>query len=104
MDQLSTSTGKLIALGDFNIHMNTKCQEAVRFKALLFSINMEQHVKNATHISGHLLDLVISRCDELLPCKLEVGAPVISDHSPITFHISMPKPPPVKKTISYRKV
>ena len=53
----------MLALGDFNIHVDVPNDiDAVKFLDLLESLGREQHVTEATHIFGHTLDLVITRC------------------------------------------
>ena len=104
MDGHATSSGKLLVVGDFNVHMNRDMTDSKHFKDMLYSLNLEQHVKEPTHDKGHLLDLVMSRCGELMPENLTVHAPVFSDHSPITFGVGLQKAKPLKKTITFRKV
>ncbi|XP_072037124.1 uncharacterized protein [Amphiura filiformis] len=57
------STGKtpVTFIGDFNFHMDDLTdREAEGFRDLLASADLVQHVKEPTHIGGHILDLVIS--------------------------------------------
>ena len=55
-------TYKLIFLGGFNIHLDEKNNSnSMVFCDILTSFNLVQHVGEATHESGHLLDLVITR-------------------------------------------
>ena len=59
---------RVIVVGDFNIHMDViDDTSAVRFRRVLVSCGLQQHVTVATHNAGHTLDLVISDdlCDEL---------------------------------------
>ena len=65
VDSLSTNSGHLLILGDFNKHW--ACQRNAVTKQLadiLRSANLRQHAKERTHILGHILDLVISRDDD----------------------------------------
>ena len=78
---------------------------AATLKDTLYSLNLQQHVTVPTHIKGHTLDLVILRdtaCDIISP--IQYLPPVMSDHNPLIFHLLSPKPPPVKKTSSFRKI
>ena len=89
---------------NFNIHWDTDVSRAATLKDTLYSLNLQQHVTAPTHIKGHTLDLVISRdtCDIISP--IQYFPPVMADHNPLIFHLLSPKPPPVKKTISFRKI
>jgi exonuclease III len=65
MDSLSTGLstgGKLVVVGDFNIPMDSiSCTDTTKFKDLLYSLSLIQHVNMPTHQHGHILDLVITR-------------------------------------------
>jgi exonuclease III len=51
LEFLSVSSGKVIIVGDFNLHVdNPDDSNARRFAALLKSLSWIQHVKGATHI------------------------------------------------------
>jgi hypothetical protein len=59
---LSSGAGKLLILGDFNINVDDNvCSIGRKFLATLDSFGVCQHVSTLTHVSGHLLDLVLSR-------------------------------------------
>jgi exonuclease III len=88
MDSHTTTSGKLIVVGDFNFHYNNESDvESRKFKDLLFSLNLEQHVHGATHDKGNQLDLVITRADEHILKDVEISGPGFADHFPISFHI-----------------
>ena len=73
IDQHATTTGQLLVVGDFNFHYgNESNADNKKFKELLHSLNLKQHVEEATHNQGHILDLVITRCDELPVSNLQV--------------------------------
>ena len=71
----------VIITGDFNIHWDKGDQLHTRqLKEILFSFGLEQHVNEATHIKGHILDFIISRHrDNLAISDLNIEDP-ISDH------------------------
>ena len=51
----------IIVLGDFNIHVNTKCPfTSIQFNSLLECFNLIPHVDFLTHIHVHILDLLCS--------------------------------------------
>ena len=103
MDSHTTSGGKLLVIGDFNIHFEQNCGTAQRFKDVLYSLNLNQHVEKTTHQHGHILDLLITRNNECLIDNLQILPPVMSDHSPLTFTVRSIKPASIRKKISYRK-
>ena len=52
----------LLIAGDFNIHMDIDTDaDAIRMCDVLSMYNLTQHVTVPTHISGHTLDLIITR-------------------------------------------
>jgi len=105
IDSRATLSGKLILLGDLNFHFeNPDHPDTKKLKDLLYSLNLDQHVKSATHIHGHCLDLVISRSDGLSIDSLEVHPPVISDHSAITFKLPGKRAVASKRLVICRKL
>ena len=104
-DSVATSSGKLLILGDFNIHVdNPDSVEGKRFINTLSGLNLEQHINTPTHIKGHTLDLIITRLSETVVAPMQSHAAVISDHLPLTFDLRIQKPPPVKVTITSRRL
>ena len=104
MDSRISTTGKILIVGDFNIHVEKKTPESTAFNDMLCSVDLNQHVKEQTHRHGHTLDLVLTRSEELMPQGLCVEPPSFSDHSPITFSIEMQKFVPETKSVSIRKI
>ena len=79
-------SGKLMVMGDFNFHYeNPDLHDTKKLHDLLYSLNLEQHVHEPTHIRGYCLDLVISRSDEIDVTCVDVHPPSISDHSIVTL-------------------
>ena len=105
LESLLVDDRKIIIVGDFNFHMDNETdRDAVCFRDLLFRWDLQQHVKFPTHISGHTLDLVITRnCDNTILHGLKQGD-LISDHNMITFLINTEKPEIQRKVVSYRKI
>ena len=105
LDAQSSSSGKLVVIGDFNMHIDKDTDpDATKLRDLLFSMNLDQHVHAPTHILGHTLDLVITRSSEAVLEDLESHPPIMSDHTPLTFSLVTKKPPSQKKLVSYRKL
>ena len=104
LESTSTLSGKLVLLGDFNVHLDSNTEpESRQLTSLLESFGLVQHVKDATHIKGHLLDLVVSRETDDLVQSCEVGD-FISDHNSILVSLNSSKPHPKKKYTTFRKI
>ncbi len=104
LEQVSTSSGKLLLLGDFNAHMDSSGDhEGSQLSALFESFDLAQHVTGPTHIDGHTLDLVISRATDDIVKSCEVGC-FISDHNCIHTILKVANPHPITKNVSYRKI
>ena len=70
-----------------------------------FSFGLKQNVCNSTHKRGHILDLLITRVDEeLLLSSLDIMNNTLSDHAAITCKLEMPRPPPSKRNLTFRKL
>ena len=81
IDAHATTTGQLLLLGDFNFHYESSSDPtAAKLRDLLFSMDLQQSVSEPTHDRGHLLDLVITRRNELSVCNLSVYPSSLSDH------------------------
>mgnify|MGYP001819739530 CR=1 FL=1 len=78
-------------------------RDATAFLDTLEASNLMQHVSEATHSHGHILDLIISRPTELTFSKIELDNSVQSDHSMVICSVSVPKLPIPRKTIAFRK-
>ena len=105
LESVITDQNRLIIGGDFNIHMEDKENASVeKLTDMLDSMNMQNHVNIPTHVSGHVLDLLITRNSE----QLFIGQPerryFISDHAFIRFKTIMEKPEVQIKHISYRRL
>ena len=93
LDNHALSSGKLLVLGDFNIHIEDPSdQTSLKLKELLFSLNLNQHVKEATHEKGRILDLVLTRSDENFLQQIDVTPCGFSDHHIINFYIPGSRP------------
>jgi len=100
----SSSTGQLLVVGDFNIHMDDVTNpHAINFNNVIFSQNLKQHVHTPTHIHGHTLDLILTRENGDFIHSIICHPPVISDHTPLTFSAYARKATATKQTITYRK-
>ena len=95
----------LILSGDFNFHMDVPSDVDARvFSDLPTSMGLKQHVTVPTHISGHTLDLLITREHDPVICSAPVANRYLSDHASTLCTLNSPKPGHVVKEISYRKL
>jgi len=64
LEQISVQRRPCIICGDFNIHIDDDNDvHAKKLGELLQTFDWIQHVREPTHTAGHILDVVISRCD-----------------------------------------
>ena len=100
---LDTSNNILIC-GDFNIHVDDVLdKDACRLLDILDCRGLQQHVTEATHKCGHILDLVISKFNSNTISNTKLGS-FISDHASVLFQLNVQQPKIAYKTISYRRV
>ena len=113
LERHATLDKETIIVGDLNFHLDsTSNRDASRFVGLLQSCGMQQHVREATHVRGHTLDVVIARDNSSIVSDVNVIDPGIGDstgnvsrdHFAVIFRACAAKPPPVRKTVSFRKV
>jgi hypothetical protein len=99
------STDPFIITGDFNIHVNSKTDcDSLKFVDLLLSMGLQQHVEFSTHVSGNILDLVITREVDSILGSLPRPDHIFSDHMAISFGLNSSKPLPSKKCVTYRSL
>ena len=104
LESIATLSGKLVLLGDFNVHLDCNTDpESQQLTSLINSFNLTQHVNGATHISGHTLDLVVSRAVDDVVRGCEVGT-FVSDHNAVIFTLKSGKTHPVRKETKFRNV
>ena len=91
------SANKIVALGDFNLHIDVPTKSDVAtFMSILSSLNMSQHVVDPTHKCGHTLDLIITRFDDDIVKNCNVHKCLSSDHYVVYFDVCKQKPPAQK--------
>ena len=104
LESIAISPGKLVILGDFNIHWDNKANsETKQFASLLESFGLKQYVDTATHIAGHIIDFVLSRASDnnIFNCS---SSDFISDHNTIVFDLACGRPHAKRQEITYRKI
>jgi hypothetical protein len=97
--------GRVILLGDFNIHYDLPSKSDVnRFSTILESADFVQHITGPTHRCGHTLDLVITRQDDPLIKKFVTDRYHFpKDHYMINCILDLPKPSAESVTHTMRK-
>ncbi|KAH3782473.1 hypothetical protein DPMN_160387 [Dreissena polymorpha] len=73
---------------------------------------MKQHVTEPAHVLGHTLDVVITRESANTISNIEITDPGFSDntgkasrdHFAVLFQAVSAKSPPIKKTVTFRKL
>ena len=105
LEGLVSTTSALLVAGDFNFHIDepNDC-DARRFLQVLESFDLIQHVSEATHKKGHILDLIITGAHEKLVGRCTVDNPFVSDHFAVHSLLDLAKLPLERKRISYRKI
>ena len=105
MEQFLLLPGRLLITGDFNIHFeNNSDSDAMKYADILDSLGLIQHVTCPTHISGHTLDLIITRNEDNIIVSPPVCDTFLSDHSTLLCHVAFEKAPPVRNTIQLRRL
>ena len=88
-------------VGDYNIKYDDE-SEVRPLLQLLESFNLVQHVKDATHTAGHILDFVISHKDCAFSWPVVVQPMSISDHHVVRYAIDVNRPPKKSTQIAKR--
>src|SRR5207244_13415902 len=84
LEDIISSPSELIITGDFNIHVDdATCHTATSFLSILDSFGLSQLVDFPTHISGHTLDLVITRSSSTFFSEVDY-----TDHSELLSSFS----------------
>ena len=78
--------------------------DAVRLRELLESTGLKQHVTAPTHISGHTLDLIITRLSDQLDICSPWTVYLFSDHMPVYSKLQVCKPALKRSDITFRKI
>ena len=105
LPEVLSDHGDPLILGDFNVHVNdTDNHDNKKFSDILSTYNLQQHVEVPTHISGHTIDLLITKCNSKYCLSTPTSDFFIVDHSFISTCVSVAKASVVRKTITYRRI
>ena len=94
----------VVIVGDLNLHLDVKNDPGtMKFESLLAANNYVQHVSVATHVGGHLLDVVLTRGD-LPALSTNVSQPGgLSDHSMIVCQLNISAQDHHDTVVQYRR-
>ena len=105
LESLLLCKERLLICGDFNIHVDSVDDpDSVKFRDLLESVGLQQHVKKSTHNNGHILDLIITRFTDSTICKEPQVDRFISHHASVICHVLASRPSKARRKITYRKL
>ena len=95
----------LFISGDFNLHLDDLCDsDTKKCMDLVETFSLSQHVSGLTHLSGHTLDLIITRSsDDVVLASPKTTFP-ISDHFIIQCPIGFSRPALSCKKLTFRKL
>jgi hypothetical protein len=96
--------GKLLIVGDFNIHVDVVGNAtACKFISLPDSHGLTQNVRRPTHLDGQTLDLVISRPSDNAVSDCVFSA-LIEDHFAVYMLVRAHRPVRPQKKITYQEL
>ena len=81
----------IIICGDFN-NDSMDDPDSVKFRDLLESVGLRQHVKKSAHNNGHILDRIITRFTDSTICKEPQVDRFRSDHASVICHVVASRP------------
>ena len=98
--------GILVITGDFNFDLDDPTNsDANTFTELLETFGLLQHISLPTHVSGHTLDLLITRSsNDISICSTNVSSLRISDHYFVHGKLSIPRPHLLVEKVKFRKL
>ena len=79
---LVLSSGKLLLVGDCNIHLDKNDNKTIDFLSVLQSMGLRQYVNKPTHRAGHTIDVLIHSEENDLDINVDVKDYCFSDHFP----------------------
>ncbi|KAJ8047785.1 hypothetical protein HOLleu_06878 [Holothuria leucospilota] len=104
IESYQLNSTEVVFMGDFNIWVDdVNNREGKQFMELLSSYGLIQHITEATHDHGHVLDLFITREANNMVSETCVQAG-LSDHLAVTCKLMLQKPPRQWKTLATRNL
>ena len=81
MSDITASEINIVALGDFNIPVNTGASEATTLLDTMQAMGFVQHVHYPTQKAGNTLDLVFTEGNSKAKVLYAAAGPIFSDHA-----------------------
>ena len=105
LEYLVTLKDNFIISGDINLHMDTDPTYSRKFKEILDTFNLVQHVQLPTHLKGHTLDVIITYNNNPDISNIEAKEyNEISHHYLIGFNVNAIPIMKTEKLICYRNI
>ena len=105
LETTNQSKGRLVILGDFNIHFDKPDNPDTKHMLKLLDLhNLRQHVAYPTQKAGHILDWVLSRNTEDCVTGTRVLDLQISDHFLVTLDLDTIRPPRPVSSVRCRNI
>ena len=104
LELLVTLKDNIILAGDINIHMEENSLYPNKFKDILETFNVTQHIDFPTHIQGHTLDIVATFGENPNITNITSNVYDVSHHALIDFQISARPKGKQEKEITYRRL
>ena len=86
---LSSINSSYYICGDFNIHVDVPVGDGQKFTTFLDSCDLKQLVNKPTHLHGHILDLILSPCDQDTIADVKI-CDFVSDHALVKCSVAFP--------------
>ena len=87
---LTLTSGQLLLVGDLNFHFDNPTSAHTKpIIDLLSATNHQQHVTLATHQKGHILDVIMTRRDELPIADITCDESVNSEHCQLSSFVTV---------------
>ena len=111
MSGYAASHKEVIIVGDLNFHLDNKeDRKAKRLTSILEGFGFHQHITLPTRVSGHTVDVLITKKESSVICATDVHDPAlpndegftIKDHFAISCTLSIRKPKPAVKEVKTR--
>lgn len=105
LEETALEGPSLMLTGDFNLHWDNSCNaHTIQFKGILEAFGLIQHVKQPTHVKGHIIDLIITRSMDSWTITPPTIGDLISDHHSVVCQASLPVQAKRKRDITYRNL
>ena len=104
LNNVVNTVNETIICGDFNIkYNNSQSTDVASFADLLDCAGFIQHVTDSTHVSGNVLDLIIThRCSNIITSPV-IPTTLLTDHHAVECELRYGKPTRQTHRVQYRK-